>query len=427
MQKAIGYTPPHLADPRPGRVCRRRVFYLPGYDPEARTRYRLLFVRELSRRAKRFGEPKPEIGPAKLSADGLVQSWTVKAGPSLGDTQTRYDVLLWDDIVMRDFARSKFASAGLLLAGMLHALAAGKLFQFYRLNWKYGNVIVYPFVMLAALGLAAAGLVAFAHGHLGNGYDHSLGLPPWLSISLGIALAIGAVKAVEVFLNRIFFWQLVNDWVFNWQHGQGWRPDYERRLDVFAEIILAEIAADPQVDEILIVGHSTGGLTAAELAARILARDPGLGGEGNPPLALATLGSALPLVALQPQAARLRAEIASLVASRRLVWIDYAAPQDWMNFPGFNPAFDLEAPRGGPIANPTLRSPCFKDIIDPAIYPRVRWRPFRMHFQFLMANDRPGEYDFFAMVLGPQRLRERACATSLAASPKAGSPLTGAA
>jgi hypothetical protein len=30
-----------------------------------------------------------------------------------------------------------------------------------------------------------------------------------------------------------------------------------------------------------------------------------------------------------------------------------------------------------------------------------------MHFQFLLANDRRGYYDFFAMTLGPQRLRER--------------------
>lgn len=30
-----------------------------------------------------------------------------------------------------------------------------------------------------------------------------------------------------------------------------------------------------------------------------------------------------------------------------------------------------------------------------------------MHFQFLLANDQRGYYDFFAMTLGPQRLRER--------------------
>jgi hypothetical protein len=28
------------------------------------------------------------------------------------------------------------------------------------------------------------------------------------------------------------------------------------------------------------------------------------------------------------------------------------------------------------------------------VYRRISFRPFRMHFQFLMANDLPGEYDF---------------------------------
>ena len=61
MSKSISYTPPDLADPIPGPVARRHIFYVPGYDPEGRTRYRLLFVRELTRYAKRFGEPKREI------------------------------------------------------------------------------------------------------------------------------------------------------------------------------------------------------------------------------------------------------------------------------------------------------------------------------------------------------------------------------
>ncbi len=30
-----------------------------------------------------------------------------------------------------------------------------------------------------------------------------------------------------------------------------------------------------------------------------------------------------------------------------------------------------------------------------------------MHFQFLMSNDLPGEYDFFDMTLGPRRLLDR--------------------
>nr|WP_147045847.1 alpha/beta hydrolase [Methylobacterium gnaphalii] len=415
----MGYTPPDLRysdlSKQSASVGRRHIFYCPGYDPESRTRYRLLFVRELLRHAKCFGEAKPQISRASLSADGLVQSWTVTAVSASRDVETSYDVLLWDDIVVRDSARSRFVSVVLLVIGTLHALIRGKLFTFYRLNWKYGNVILYPFVLLMLLGMITALVALVVHAHLGDWYGYSLGLPPWATIPLGMLAGLGWIRAMEAILNRAFFWQILNDWVFNWQHGQGRRPDYEARLDAFADHLVARLAAFADVgetlDEILIVGHSTGGLTAVEVAARLLVRDPEIGARG-PVLSLATLGSGLPLVALQPQAARVRSDIASLVTSRRIAWIDYVAPQDWMNFPRFNPLRDLDLPivAGAPIVNPTIRSARFREILAEETYRKVRLRPFRMHFQFLMSNDRRGAYDFFAMTLGSSTLHQRGLA-----------------
>ncbi len=403
------YTPPGLADETTPPVRRRHIFYIPGYDPEGRTRYRMLFVRELTRYAKRFDEPKRSITRATLSADGLVQSWSVAAQPEIGGAETSYDVLLWDDLVARDFARPRLVSVALLVAGTLQSIVTGLMLRFYRLNWKYGNVILYPLMMVLLLSLGTAAIVAFVHAHLGDGYG--LGWPAWLTVPLGLAFGLGWIKAIEALLNRVFFWQLLNDWVFNWQHGQGWRPDYDGRLDRFADHVLARLAAfaadGVALDEVMILGHSSGALTAVETTARVIARDAALG-TGPLTLGLVTLGSGLPLVAMQPRAHRLRAEIASLVVARRLVWVDYQAPQDWMNFPGFNPVRHLDLDLAGrPPANPLVRSARFREIISPETYRRVRNRPFRMHFQFLMSNDLRGAYDFFAMTLGPQRLRER--------------------
>ena len=411
MKAPLSYTPPGLAPERPGPVRRRHVFYLPGYDPEARTRYRHLFVRELGRRSRRFGETPRLVDQAKASPCGAIQGWRVAAHPQTAGAETSYDVLLWDDIVARDFRRPRLLSILLLLAGTLDLIVSGRIVSFYRLNWKYGNVILYPIVLLLLLGLISGLLAAFVHAHLGDAFGHSLGWPIWVSLPLGIAAGLLWIVALERLLNRIFFWQLLNDWVFNWQHGCGWRPDYEARVDAFADHVAARLAAFAEagetVDEAMIVGHSTGGLTAAEVAARVVARDPRAGIDG-PSLSLVTLGSALPLVALNPRATRLRAEIVRLVACPRLVWCDIQAPQDWMNFPGFQPVRELGLDLGGcEEANPVVRSACFRDLLTPQTYEKVCWRPFRMHFQFLLANERPGAYDFFAMTLGPQRLRER--------------------
>ena len=270
MRLPLSYTPPDLQAERPGTVRRRHVFFIPGYDPEARTRYRLLFVRELLRHAKRFGDPRPDISPAVLSPDGLVQSWTVGPGRDPGRAATSYDVLLWDDLVARDFRRPRVLSVLLLVVGTLHALLRGLIFRFYRLNWLYGNVVIYPFVMVVLLTALSAAIGTMVHAHLGDWFGHSLGWPPWVTLPLAVVAGIAWIVAIEALLNRFFFWQLLNDWVFNWQHGNGWRRDYAERLEVFADRVLAQIAEaearGERPDEVMIVGHSTGGLTAAEPA-----------------------------------------------------------------------------------------------------------------------------------------------------------------
>ncbi|CAA2139068.1 alpha/beta hydrolase [Methylobacterium bullatum] len=394
-----------------GPVRRRHVFYVPGYDPEGRTRYRMLFVRELTLHAKRFGEPKRRPGRAVMGADGLSQRWTVAAEPEVGGAETSYDVLLWDDIVLKDFARWRIVSVLLLFAGSLQAIVSGMAVKFYRLNWKYGNVILYPLGLILLLTLVSGLIAHQIHAHLGDGFGHSMQWPAWVTVPLGLAAGLVWIKSLDVLLERAFFWQLLNDWVFNWQHGQGWRRDYETRVDAFAALVVDRLAAfrteGTELDEVLILGHSTGALTAVEVAARVLAADPVIG-TGTTAFSLLTLGSGLPIVALQKEARRVQSDIASLVVSERIVWVDYYAPQDWMNFPDFDPVERLPLDLGGrPPRNPLVRSAKFREIIDPETYLKVRWRPFRMHFQFLFANDRRGEYDFFAMALGPQRLGER--------------------
>lgn len=402
MAPRIAYTP-HKPPAQPPRPVRRRIlFYLPGYDPDAKRRYHALFVRELRRYTTRFGLAAPRMSRATTSLCGHAQTWDVSVGTGELRTDTTYTVMLWDDLVRRDMARSHLLGTCLNALALLHAAATGTLIRLYRANWKCGNVILYPFVMTLLLLAAFLLLAITGHIHL----TASLDLPAWLALGLGLGAGLIALRALAPWLSRAYLWQLMHDGVFHWQHARGRRNDYLARLDVFAAHILDRIHAT-QADEILLVGHSTGALTAVELAARLLERDPKLGLEG-PVLSLLTLGSSLPLVAMQPQALTTRAEVRSLVTSQRLGWVDFQAPQDWMNFPGFNPVRDLDlgVPETG-IANPLIRSAKFREIIAPDLYHRISLQPFRMHFQFLMANDAPGVFDIFALTLGGRCLRDR--------------------
>ena len=44
---------------------------------------------------------------------------------------------------------------------------------------------------------------------------------------------------------------------------------------------------------------------------------------------------------------------------------------------------------------------------SPARWQELRWRFFRLHFQYLCAFDRPGDYDYFRITAGAMTLAER--------------------
>ncbi|NNM74880.1 alpha/beta hydrolase [Enterovirga sp. DB1703] len=400
----MSYTPPDrrfdAAGHRP--VRRRHVIYVPGYDPEAETRYRMLFVRELIRYAKRFGLKERTISPVEKTDAPRGLRWTVAAAGEEWRTETTFEVLRWDDIVRRDFARPLPLAILMLFGGLLYTIATGMMVRFWRLNWKFGGVTLYPPVMvLLTLGLGLGlgwGIVSLAR--------LAVDIPSWAGWLVALAAAYTFFRLTYRVNERWFVWHLLHDWLFNWQHGVGLRPDYEAKVDLFAAR-LAEVARQDDADEILVVGHSSGAVMAVEVVARALELTPGLG-SGRARIALLTMGSCLPLVALNPRARRCREGIARIAGAADILWVEYQAPQDWLNFAGFNPVRDLRLEPRPPLCfNPVIRSSKFREIVSPKTYRSLLFRPFRLHFQFLMANDNPGEFDYIMMVTGPVTLAER--------------------
>jgi len=49
---------------------------------------------------------------------------------------------------------------------------------------------------------------------------------------------------------------------------------------------------------------------------------------------------------------------------------------------------------------PHHRAGPVREIIKPEHYDVFRWKFFRVHFQFVMANERPHAYDFFMIACG---------------------------
>jgi hypothetical protein len=108
---------------------------------------------------------------------------------------------------------------------------------------------------------------------------------------------------------------------------------------------------------------------------------------------------------MQRGAAQYRGELARLEASG-IHWIDYSSPADWGSFALANPLDLCLGIREGRTM-PVMRSPRFHTMFDPATYAVLSRNKRRMHMQYLMAGDRPSDYDYFAITAGATPFAQR--------------------
>ena len=112
------------------------------------------------------------------------------------------------------------------------------------------------------------------------------------------------------------------------------------------------------------------------------------------------------MVSFLPKAQRLRADLAYLSARDEITWVDVTAPGDGCAFALCDPvAVTGVAPPDQKW--PLVVSAAFTQTLSPERWQELKRRYFRLHFQYLCAFDRPGDYDYFQITAGPQTLAER--------------------
>jgi hypothetical protein len=136
-----------------------------------------------------------------------------------------------------------------------------------------------------------------------------------------------------------------------------------------------------------------------------LIREGRVPGDG-PALSLLSLGQVIPMVSFLPRAWRLRADLAFLSTREELFWLDVTAPGDGCTFALCDPVAVSGVAPGGKRW-PLVISAAFSQTLAPERWRALRWRFFRLHFQYLCAFDRPNDYDYFAITAGPGTLAAR--------------------
>ncbi|MDJ0628862.1 MAG: hypothetical protein QNJ44_11430 [Rhodobacter sp.] len=381
-----------MASEQSSPVLRRRVFYIPGYDPIHPRRYRELYRKESAAQAAISGY-EIAITPRKADRYG----WDVSAVIDGSGTRSEIEVLVWSDIV-RDSMSNTIPATYLQLARTAWTyIASGTL---RRLMWmRKGPVIaaLYPVGMLIGQ-LVAALLLAWAAGAL------VAWISPWNALGWVVAIPV-IVLTLRWFKSKdgkLYAYYLMHDYAHSAQHRGAYPDDLDRRLTEFTRIIAR--ALGDEVDEVLVVGHSSGAHLGVSILADLIRQNrvPANG----PALSFLSLGQVVPMVSFLPKADRLRADLHFLSQRDELTWIDVTAPGDGCAFALCDPvAVSGVAPRNKKW--PLVVSAAFTQTLAPETWKALRWRFFRLHFQYLCAFDRPGDYDYFQITAGPKTLGQR--------------------
>jgi hypothetical protein len=382
------------------RVLNRHIIYVQGYDPRGLAQYYRMFRTEL-RKFARLYQLGTTISRLQSAPDGETASWTIETKGTDWQTRTAYDFLRWEDLIQRDLQWPIWRTVGLAMAIYWRLVFSGTIARFWRAHWRFATFISYPHFLLFNEAIWSLG-AAFA---LWAGLK-ALGMPGFLCITAAAAAFVALLGAMLKYTeNQTYLLYLMSDTIFTWQFSHRQRPEWDQRIDRFARH-LVNVAGSSAAEEIVVVGHSSGSFLGAEILARALELDPDLGRHG-PRIVLLTIGGNLPIVGFHAASGDFRDHLRQLAIEPSIDWIDCQSRKDVMNFHPFDPIAGHGIDIGALRRNPTIIPVRFRDIIKPENYNRFRWKFFRVHFQFVMANERPHPYDFFMIVCGPVPLRER--------------------
>ena len=382
------------------RVQHRHIIYVQGYDPRGLAQYYRMFRTEL-RKFGRLYQFAATISRPQSAPDGETASWTIETKASDWQTRTSYDFLRWEDLIQRDLAAPIWGTVFHAMWIYWRLVFGGTIARFWRAHWRFATFISYPHFLLFIEALFSLG-IAFAFG---KGLE-TLGIPGMFSIAASAALFVAFLGSMLKYTeNLTYLLYLLSDTIWTWEFSRRQRPEWDERIDRFAQH-LAKVARTSNAEEIVVVGHSSGSFLGVEILARALKLDPALGRHG-PRIVLLTIGGNFPIVGFHAESQDFRDHLRSLAIEPSIDWIDCQSRKDVMNFFPFDPIAGHGIDVGGSRRNPTIVPVRFREIIKPEHYNLFRWKFFRVHFQFVMANERPHAYDFFMIVCGPIPLSER--------------------
>jgi hypothetical protein len=375
----------------PKVVKKRDVVFVCGYEISRPEGHHRRFAKELPVFEAAWNV-KTELSPPVVDAKTNVSIWNLKTiGPNW-QVDTDYRMFWWGDIIAPDFELSDARRLVVGFRALFDFVFSGAIIEYFRTNWRYALFFLYPYVLMA---LVWFGGFYVSRWLIGDSVPYST----LIAIVIGIACVFGLLKLPP---KPFYVGYLLNDWYFASDLVHRRRKQLDERFDGFARD-LVELCRHSKADEIVIIGHSLGAVQAIDVVDRAKRLDPEFGARGVP-VRILTVGSSLLKIGLHPAAKQLRESVQAVAADPRLYWAEFQAISDIVNFYKSNPVSDLDLP---PSEKPVVQIVRVKYMLKPETYAGLKRDFFRVHRQFVLANEQRYFYDYYMMVGGPVPLPER--------------------
>lgn len=349
-------------------VRKRTVFYFHGFDPATTARYRRIFA-SASERFDAALEDLPDGGDGwQVTRDGVV-------------TDVRY--CRYEDLVRgyraaplwRRLWRYCLASYGYVFRSSLAGIGQGG---------------VGPFVLMMAPFVTFLGVYLLTK-HLG-GYT-GFGFVPTMVIGLIFAALVVRWLFLDVVADLFAYMRAL---------ALGGTPEWS---DYAVRISTLSAQIEPgDADEVLVVGHSLGGIAAILSVAKQLDEWP-----SEKPIGLLTLGSTHGVVLSQTGTgqAALIAAIRKVTSDPRVFWVDVTSPRDTFCVPLVDPLLMIEKEAHIGMTSPRVISARLRHAPKIPGDRRTVFSAMRRHMGYLLAPEDGSGFDYADTVTGDLTLKER--------------------
>ncbi len=368
---------------------KRHIYYVTGFDPRGISFYYSLLKREalLSKKRK-----QSQFYAGKLNTENEHSSSCPLIFEAPENFTSEYHLLSILDLIAPYFRQSISQSAWQALVMFWMILSSKIIYKCLKHSFKFGLFILYPFIILF-LGMATSwGLSTLLSTQLVPQEFSWICIPIFLLI---FYLFLALLKKTDQF-HYIFY--LLGDFYFSQTAVRNKNEALNMRIDLFAHDIANTLSKTDENEEILIVGHSSGGLLAIQLMAKLCDIAPP---ETVSRLSLLTMGNQASLGFLN-NAEVFHKNIDTLLKNQGITWRDVFAPQDVISS-GKLEVNKLFSTR--PSNTYQIMSARLKDSMTTETYRKMANKFFKIHMQYLRSSETARGFDYFQLLNSPMRLK----------------------